>query len=75
MTMHKVLHHRDDADQLYESRIEGGRGLATIEGIVDASLQRLEDYIEKHEGELITVIKFVTDNTMTNKMTISWKQK
>ena len=49
MTMHKALHHRDDVDRLYVSRKEGGRGLASIEDSVDTSIQRLEDFIEKHE--------------------------
>ena len=44
MTMHKALHPRDDVDRLYVSRKEGGRGLASIEDTVDASIQ---DYIEK----------------------------
>ena len=48
MTMHKALHPRDDVDRLYVSRKEGGRGLASIEDNVDASIQLLEDYIEKH---------------------------
>ena len=33
------------------------------------------DYIEKHEGGLITAIKNHTDNTVTNRMTITRKQK
>ena len=49
MTMHNALHPRDDADRLYVSRKEGGRRLASVEDTVDASIQRLEDYIEKHE--------------------------
>ena len=40
MTMHKALHPRDDVDRLYVSRKEGGRGLASIEDSVDASIQR-----------------------------------
>ena len=75
MTMHKALHPRDDVDRLYVSRKEGGRGLASVEDSVDASIQRLEDYIEKHEGGLITAIKNETDNTMDNRMTITRKQK
>ena len=47
MTMHNALHPRDDVDRLYVSRKEGGRELASIEDTVDASIQRLEDYIEK----------------------------
>ena len=50
MTMHKALHPGDDVDRLYVSRKEGGRGLVSIEDSVDASIQQLEDYIEKYEG-------------------------
>ena len=49
--------------------------IASIEDSVDASIQRLEDYIEKYEGGLITAIRNDTDNTMDNRMTITWKQK
>ena len=38
-------------------------------------IQRLEDYIEKHEGGLITAIRNDTDNMMDNRMTITRKQK
>ena len=69
------LHPRDDVDRLYVSRKERGRGLASIEDSVDASIQGLEDYIQKHDGGLITAIRNDTDNTIDNKMTIARKQK
>ena len=75
MTMLKALHHRDDVDRLYVSRKEGGRGLATIKDSVDASIQPLEDYIQKHEGGLITATRNDSENTMNNRMTITRKQK
>ena len=75
MTMHKTLHPWDDVERLYVSRKDGGRGLASIEDSVDASLQRLEDYIGKHEGGLFTATRNDTDNTMNNRMTITRKQK
>ena len=75
MTMHKALHPRDDVDRLYILRKEGGRGLASIEDSVDTSIQRLEDYIEKHERRLITAIRNDTDNTKDNRMTKTRKQK
>ena len=75
MTMHKALHPRDDVDRLYVSRKEGGRGLASIEDSVDALIQQLEDYIQKHDGGLITTIRNDTDNAMDNRMTITRKQK
>ena len=49
MTMHKALHPRDDVDRLYVSKKEGGRGHVSIEDNVDASIWRLEDYIDEHE--------------------------
>ena len=33
------------------------------------------DYVEKHEGGLITATRIDTDNTKTNRMTITRKQK
>ena len=73
--MHKALHPRDDVDRVYVPRKEGGRGLASIEDSVDASIQRLEDYIQKHDGGLITATLNDTDNTMDNRMTITRKQE
>ena len=73
--MHKALHPRDDVDRLYDSRKQGGRGLARIEDNVDASIQRLEVYIKKHDGVLITTIKNDTDNTINNRITLTRKQK
>ena len=75
MTMHKALHPRDDVDRLYVSRKQGGRGLISIEDIVDASIQRLEDYIEKHERGLITTIRNNTDNTINEIMKQKWEGK
>ena len=72
LTMHKALHSRDDVDRLYTSRKDGGRGFASIEDNVDASIRRLEDYVEKHEKRLITAIS--TDNTKTNRVTIARKK-
>ena len=62
MTMHKTMHPRYDVDRLYVSRKEGRRVLVSIKDSVDVSIQRLEDYIEKHEGGLITAIRNETDN-------------
>ena len=75
VTMHKALNPRDDVDGLYVSRKEGGKVLAIIEGGVDASIQRLEDYIEKSGERLITATRKNTDNMRTNRTTITRKQK
>ena len=74
MTMHKALNPRDDIDRLYISRKEGQRGLAIIEDSDDASIQQLEDYIEKHARGLITAIRNDTENTIDDRMTTTRKQ-
>ena len=75
MTLYQALHPRNNVDRLYVSRKEGGRGLVSIEENFDTSIQRLEDYIEKHDGGLITATRNDTDNTKNNRMTITRKQK
>ena len=44
--MHKALHPRDNIQSLYVSRKEGGRGFASIEDSIDATIQ-LEDDIKR----------------------------
>ena len=53
MMIHKALHPRDDVDRLYMSRKVGGRELASIQGSIDASIQWLEGYLNKHRGRQI----------------------
>ena len=53
----------------------GKKRIASIEDSVDASIQRLEDYIGKQKGGRFTAIRNNTDNTIVNGMTITWKQK
>ena len=73
--MHKALHPSDNVDILNVSRKERGRELASIEESVDASIQRFENYIEKHERGLIIAIRNDTDTTVDDRMTITRKQK
>ena len=72
--MHKALHPRDEVDRLYVSRKERGRGFASVEDSVDASIQRLEEYIEKRRGRLIKATRNI-DNTRINRTEIIRKQK
>ena len=73
MTTHKALHPRDDVDWQYVSRKEGGRELTSIEDSVHPSIKRLEDYIEKRGGRLITATRNNTDEAKTNKTVITRK--
>ena len=50
-------------------------GLASIEDSIGASIQRLENYIEKRKAGLITAIRNETANTMDNRIAITRKQK
>ena len=74
MTMPKALHPRDDVDRLYVPR-KGRRELISIENSVDASIQWLENYIQKRGERLVTPTRNNTDNTRTNRTTITRKQK
>ena len=74
MPMHKALHSRDDVERRYWLRKEGRR-LSRIEDSVDTSVQRLEDYIEKHREGLITAARTNADNMRTHRTTITRKQK
>ena len=71
MTMYKALHYRDDVDSVKE---RGGRGLVRIENSVDASIQRLEDNIEKRGRRLITATENNTDDTTITRRQ-KWKVK
>ena len=75
MTLHRALHPRYNVDRPYVSRREGERGLARIKDSLDVSIQRLEDYIEKRGGRLITATRSNTDDTRISRMTITRKQK
>ena len=75
MTRHTVLNTRDDVDRVYASWEEGGRVLASIEDSVDASIQWFEDYNRKSRRGLLAATSNDTENTVTNRMTITRKQK
>ena len=64
-----------DVDRLYVSRKEEGRGLASIEDNIDASIQRLEDYKEKRGPRLITTTRNNTEDTRFNRTEITRKLK
>ena len=57
------------------SRKKVGRGLASIEDSVDASIQRRENYVKKRGGRLITATRNNADNTGINRIKIIRKQK
>ena len=61
-------------DYMYLEKMEEQHS-ASIEDTVDASIQRLEDYTEKHERGLITAIRNDTNNTIDDRMTTTRKQK
>ena len=61
--------------QLRVIKKRGRKRISSIEDSVDASIQRLENYIPKHDGKLITAVRNDTDNTIDKRMTITRKQK
>ena len=57
--MHKLLHLREDVHRLYVSRKEGRRGLASIQDSVNASIQKLEEYIKIPEKEWLHALETI----------------
>ena len=74
MTMHKALHPRDDVDRPICIKKGRRNKIASTEDSVDASIQRLEECNEKHEGGLIAATGNDTENTIPNRTTITRKQ-
>ena len=72
MTSFKDLHPRNDDDRLYVTRRKGGRGLTSIDDNVNTPIL-LGDYIEKHEGGLITATRNNTTDTRTSGTTATRK--
>ena len=69
MSMHKVLHPRDDVDRLYVSRKEGGGGLVIIEDSVDARYSDSKTTLEntKEDGWQ------PSENILTTRWTTEWQ--
>ena len=61
-------------DDMCQKKKEG-RGFASIEDSVGASIQRLENYLQKRGGSLITATRSNTDDTRNNKTEITKKHK
>ena len=76
LTMHKALDLRDVVYRLYVSRKEGGIRLASIEDSFDASIKRLEDYIEERRGIQITAtINNIDDDQHKVNNQKKWEEK
>ena len=78
MTMDKALYPRDDIGRLYMTRKEGRRGIDTTKDCVDASIQRIEDNIEKRKGILIRVTRNKENKnhkTLSKKINLFWWQQ
>ena len=68
--MHEDLY---EVNRLYVSRKEGRR-LASIQDSIDAPIQRLENYMKKRGGRLMTATRNNTDNTNNCRTKITRKK-
>ena len=76
----KALYPRDHIDRLYMSRKEEGRGLVSAEDNVDASMQRLKNYIKKSKVSSTTAANcsrrdIITDRKATKTRKQKWNEK
>ncbi len=69
------LKQMDQITRQLMTMLKGGRGLAIIECSVDASIQRLKDYIEKRGGRVITATRNNADITRITRSKITRKPK
>ena len=74
ITLTDYLCQKEEKRWLYVSRRERGSELASIKGSVDASIQRLENYIQKCGGRRIATTRNNTNDTRTSGTTITRKQ-
>ena len=61
----KLTMHKKDIDGQYVSRKEGGRGHASTEHSMEASIQGFKDYIKKSKEQQITTARNSTNNIKT----------
>uniref|UniRef100_H3AKE8 Reverse transcriptase zinc-binding domain-containing protein n=1 Tax=Latimeria chalumnae TaxID=7897 RepID=H3AKE8_LATCH len=58
MNIHGMVHPRADTDRLYVKRKEGGRGLRSIEGMIDIEKLDLRDYVNSRtDDRLIEIVR------------------
>ena len=62
-------------DYMTQAKKNGSEGLDSIKNSVDASIEQLEDYIQKHGGILIRATRNNTDITRTNRTKNNQKTK
>jgi hypothetical protein len=57
LTIYKCFHPRDDVDRLYWKRVEGGRGLQSVEDFVEIEKCSLGYYLTKTDEEFLKEVK------------------
>ena len=78
LPIYKCFHQRDDVDWLYWKRIKGGRGLLSVEDLVEIEKCRLGHYLTETKEEFLKVIKkenFFKYEAKERKKTITNRRK
>ena len=55
--MHKGLHPRSNVDRVYIPRSEGGRGLQSVEDIIELAILGLQRYVQDSDERLIAAAR------------------
>ena len=61
--------------EIYKSRKEGERGDTSMEDCIDASAQRLKDYIKKNKGRLTTAVSNSIGNLRPDRKATKTRKK
>ena len=57
LTIYKCIHPRDDVDRLFWKRVEGGRGLQSVEDVVEIEKCSLGHYLTHTEEKFLKEVK------------------
>ena len=57
LTMQKGLHPRSNVDRVYIPRSEGGRGLQSVEDIIELAILGLQRYVQDSDERLIAAAR------------------
>ena len=59
ITMHRSMHPQSDVDRLYWKRAEGGRGLKSVEEVIELEKASLGHYLEQTEDVLMKEVGYL----------------
>ena len=73
--MHKGLHPRSNVDRVYIPRSEGGRGLQSVEDIIELAILGLQRYVQDSDERLIAAARGNKQKELETEKELKEKKK